>query len=196
MSLLCAYLLAGLLAHKALWEALKRRERPAAKAPQNMRLLLVKMVKVGILLGILIQTALPLFAKYGLRAELFPISGNPFSLRILGVVLYTIGLVTAILGRLQLGESWSDIEAPRAAEQRPVVSQGLYSYIRHPIYTGDVMLLVGLELALNSWLVLGAVLLVPVVFLRAVKEEKLLAKELSGYDPYLKRTKRFIPFVV
>jgi protein-S-isoprenylcysteine O-methyltransferase Ste14 len=40
------------------------------------------------------------------------------------------------------------------------------------------------------------VLLIPVVFLRAVKEEKLLAKELSGYDPYLKRTKRFIPFVV
>jgi protein-S-isoprenylcysteine O-methyltransferase Ste14 len=196
MSLVCAYLLAGLLVHKALWEVLKRRGAAAPKGPQSARLLIVKSIKVGILLGILLQTALPLFSKYGLPAELFPITADPFRLRIVGVILYTIGLGTAILGRLQLGESWSDIETPRAAEQRPVVSQGVYSYIRHPIYTGDVLLLVGLELALNSWLVLGGVLLIPVVFFRAVKEEKLLAKELSGYDPYLKRTKRFIPFVV
>jgi protein-S-isoprenylcysteine O-methyltransferase Ste14 len=34
------------------------------------------------------------------------------------------------------------------------------------------------------------------VFLRAVKEEKLLADRLTGYDEYVQRTKRFIPFVV
>jgi protein-S-isoprenylcysteine O-methyltransferase Ste14 len=58
------------------------------------------------------------------------------------------------------------------------------------------MLLLGLELCLHSWLVLGAVALIPVVFTRAVKEEKLLASRLQDYDLYIQRTKRFIPFVV
>jgi protein-S-isoprenylcysteine O-methyltransferase Ste14 len=198
MTLLCAYLLTALLAHKVLWEVLKRRGRPAAKSVHGVSLWFVKTVKVAILLGILIQTSLPLLAsaRHDLPAEVFPISTDPFRLRVAGVILYTVGLLTAILGRIQLGESWSDIESPRAADERPVVSHGLYSYIRHPIYCGDMLLLLGLELSLNSWLVLGAVLLIPVVFFRAVKEEKLLAKELSGYDSYVQRTKRFIPFVV
>jgi protein-S-isoprenylcysteine O-methyltransferase Ste14 len=196
MYLLSAYLLAGLLAHKALWEILKRGGVAQAKPKAAASVLVVKGVKVAILLGILLQAALPLLAKTGLPAEILPITTNPSALRLLGVILYTLGLLTAILGRLHLGKSWSDIETPKAAEERPVVSNGIYSYIRHPIYTGDVIMLLGLELALNSWLVLGVLVLIPVVFVRAVKEEKLLALSLTGYDAYVQRTKRFIPFVV
>ena len=77
-----------------------------------------------------------------------------------------------------------------------MVSRGVYAYIRHPIYSGDLLLLLGLELALNSWLVLGAAALIPIVFQRAVKEENSLSEQLSGYGAYIQRTKRFIPFVV
>lgn len=196
MLILCSYLLAGLVAHKVLWEVLKRRGPSATKSGRPLSLLLVKGVKIAILLGILTQTALPLLAKTGLPAEILPLSTEPFRMRVLGVILYTVGLLTAILGRIHLGKSWADIETPRAAEERAAVSHGVYAYIRHPIYSGDLLLLLGLELALNSWLVLGAVALIPVVFYRAVKEEKLLAEQLPGYDAYIKRTKRFIPFVV
>jgi protein-S-isoprenylcysteine O-methyltransferase Ste14 len=195
MTLLSVYFLAGLLAHKALWEVLKRDGTPNEKPKATLSLLLVKGVKVAILFGILIQTALPLLSKTGFPSEIFPITPDLAQLRIIGTVLFTVGLLTAILGRLHLGKSWSDIEAPRA-DDRAVVSHGIYGYIRHPIYSGDLIMLVGLELALNSWLVLGVLFLTPVVFLRAVKEEKLLADRLTGYDEYVQRTKRFIPFVV
>jgi protein-S-isoprenylcysteine O-methyltransferase Ste14 len=84
----------------------------------------------------------------------------------------------------------------QVGQQQEVVSNGIYRYIRHPIYAGDLLLLFGFELALNSWLVFAIMLLVPVVLRRAVLEEKLLATRLRGYDSYARRTKRFIPFVV
>ena len=195
MYLLSVYLLAGLIGHKVLWEVLKRDPKAPSqpKAKSAPELLLVKTVKIGILLGILAQTALPLLSRFGLPAEILPVSTEPGGIRAVGVTLFTIGLLTAILGRLNLGKSWSDIESPHAGQ---VVSNGVYAYIRHPIYSGDLIMLLGLELALNSWLVLGVLVLVPVVFLRAIKEEKLLAERLAGYDAYIQRTKRFIPFVV
>ncbi len=80
--------------------------------------------------------------------------------------------------------------------EQAVVSNGPYRLIRHPIYVGDLMLLFGLELALNSWLVLGVLLLAPIVLRQAVQEEKKLALALPGYQEYCANTKRFIPFVV
>jgi len=68
--------------------------------------------------------------------------------------------------------------------------------IRHPIYVGDLLLLIGLELALNSWLVLPAIILVPIVLAKAVQEERLLTQTLPGYEEYCRRTKRFVPFLL
>jgi len=191
MLFLRAYLFLGLMAHKVLWEVLKRGRRadyagPTAKPSFKLRL--IKGVKVAILTGILLQTVLPW--------DILPLPAGRPQIKIVGVIIYTLGLIIAILGRIHLGDSWSDIETPRAGKEAPVVTQGVYSYIRHPIYAGDLLLLVGLELALHSWLVLGAVALIPVVFTRAVKEEKLLASRLHGYDLYIQKTKRFIPFVL
>ncbi|MGE0126712.1 MAG: isoprenylcysteine carboxylmethyltransferase family protein [Blastocatellales bacterium] len=183
------YLLLGLVVHKALWEALKRRSSgsEAKQDGQPVSLKLVKAVKIAILLGIVAQTMSP---------DIFPITSSPFWLRVIGVLIYTAGQVIAMLGRLQLGENWSDIETAQVLRDQAVVSRGLYRYIRHPIYVGDLMLLAGLELSLNSWLVLTVGLLAPVVLLKAVREEKMLMKSLPGYVAYCAQTKRFIPFVV
>ncbi|MCG3160266.1 MAG: hypothetical protein JMDDDDMK_01335 [Acidobacteria bacterium] len=183
------YLLAGLVVHKALWEALKRRSSGGAakRAPQPLSLRLVKGVKVAILLGVVAQTMAP---------EILPISSSPFWLRVAGVLIYTAGLIVALLGRIQLGDSWSDIETAQVLRNQAVVSRGLYRYIRHPIYVGDLLLLAGLELSLNSWLALAVGLLAPVVLWKAVREERMLAESLPGYDAYCVQTKRFIPFIV
>lgn len=183
------YLLTGLIAHKALWEALKRRSSGGAakQERQSLSLRLIKGAKIAILLGVVAQTMAP---------DILPISSSPFWLRVTGVSIYTAGLVVALLGRLQLGESWSDIETAQVLRDQAVVSRGLYRYIRHPIYVGDLMLLAGLELSLNSWLALAVGLLAPVVLWKAVREEKMLMESLPGYDAYCAQTKRFIPFVV
>jgi protein-S-isoprenylcysteine O-methyltransferase Ste14 len=44
--------------------------------------------------------------------------------------------------------------------------------------------------------VLGAILLCPIVMWKAIKEERMLLRDLTGYVDYQQRTKRFIPFVI
>lgn len=183
------YLLSGLILHKAVWEYMKRRsgDSPKTSTPAGPVVTAMKAIKIMILLGILAQTLLP---------DILPITTSPMLLRLIGAAIYTIGLITALLGRLQLGTNWSDIETAQVLSRQQVVSDGLYRYIRHPIYIGDVILLTGLELSLNSWLVLGVALMTPFILWKAVREEEMLAATLTGYDDYRERTKRFIPFVV
>jgi protein-S-isoprenylcysteine O-methyltransferase Ste14 len=100
------------------------------------------------------------------------------------------------VSRLQLGSNWSDIETAKVLRDQAVVAIGVYRYIRHPIYVGDLLLLIGLQLSLNSWLVIAALLISPVVLWQAITEEKMLVESLPGYGAYCMRTKRFIPFVV
>ncbi|MEZ5428813.1 MAG: isoprenylcysteine carboxylmethyltransferase family protein [Pyrinomonadaceae bacterium] len=187
MLLLKFYLLSGLIIHKAVWEILRKKSAEQPKEKQSMGLLAVKAVKIGILLGIIVQTLLP---------DILPISADPFPFRVAGTLIYTLGLLTAIAARFQLGDNWANIETGQVLDRQQVVARGIYGFIRHPIYTGDLLLLLGLELALNSWLVLGVLVLAPVVLLKAIKEEQMLVRELSGYEAYCARTKRFIPFVI
>jgi protein-S-isoprenylcysteine O-methyltransferase Ste14 len=88
------------------------------------------------------------------------------------------------------------VEEAQVLPEQQVVSSGIYGYIRHPIYTGDLLLLAGLELALNSWLVLGVLAPLVMVVRRAKAEEAILSRALPEYADYTARTKRFIPFVV
>lgn len=190
--LLRAYLVAGLIAHKVVWERLKRHQRSTVTrtamgdAPLGVRA--AKLAKTIVLGAIVVQTIVPW--------PWLPIAPDPRTLTIIGVAVYTLGLAVAIAGRVQLGGNWSDIEAARVLEHQSVVRHGLYRFVRHPIYVGDLLLLTGLELALNSWLVLGVLVLTPVVLSRAVREEEMLKRSLAGYTEYCKTSKRFIPFVV
>ena len=193
MTALRIYLLAGLVLHKLVWEVLKRRQSVPSNSgatgtgARSLKLQAVKSIKIAILLAIAAQTLLP---------DIFPISTQPFVVRLAGVLIYTAGLAIAIMSRMQLGTNWSDIESATVLGKHQVISNGPYRYIRHPIYIGDLLLLTGLELALNSWLVLGVLLLAPVVLRQAVKEEKKLVATLPHYQAYCSQTKRFIPFVV
>ena len=190
MTPLRIYLLTGLLTHKLVWELLKRRSsREPRKAGKDLSigLAFVKAVKIALLVGIIAQTLAP---------EILPITSDAAVLRAVGVSVFTLGLLMAILSRIHLGSNWSDIEAGRVLQKQTVVSKGIYAYVRHPIYVGDLLLLLGLELSLNSWLVVSVVLLAPVVLWMALREEKMLADGLPGYRIYCAQTKRFIPFIV
>lgn len=184
------YLFSGLVFHKVVWIVMKRRgqsgEPPEAEnhLPQ---VLLARLIKLVILVLISIQISL---------VDVLPILREPLALRIAGGLLYGLGLIIAVLARIELGDSWSDIEVGGAPVDRQVVSGGPYRYLRHPIYVGDLLLLVGLELSLNSWFVCAAAALIPPVVFCALQEERFLRGALAGYEDYMHRTKGFIPFVV
>ncbi len=114
----------------------------------------------------------------------------------MGTAIYLTGLTIAILSRIQLGKNWANLEDFQVLPEQSVVSKGIYRYVRHPIYTGDILLLIGLELALNSWLVVAIIFLIPVIIRQTLAEEVLLSQKLSGYSNYCKRTKMFIPFIL
>jgi protein-S-isoprenylcysteine O-methyltransferase Ste14 len=70
------------------------------------------------------------------------------------------------------------------AEQR-VISTGPYALVRHPMYIGALVMLVGVPLALGSWWGLLAIIpMIIVLILRLLDEEKFLAKNLAGYRDY------------
>jgi protein-S-isoprenylcysteine O-methyltransferase Ste14 len=180
----------GLVLHKLVWEWMKRGSASAKSTPQPLSLSLkglVKLAKIGILLFLVIQT---------LFLDLFPILEEPAPLQIVGTVVYLTGLAMAITGRVQLGSNWANLEDYQILSNQDLVQTGIYRYIRHPIYTGDILLLLGLELALNSWLVIGVLGLILLVVRQTLAEEAILAKRFPDYSTYRRRTKMFIPFVV
>ena len=82
------------------------------------------------------------------------------------------------------------------AEQR-VVSNGPYALVRHPMYTGLIVMMAGMGPALGSWWGLPAVAVATAGFVaRLLDEEQFLAKNLAGYDAYRERVRhRLAPLV-
>jgi protein-S-isoprenylcysteine O-methyltransferase Ste14 len=80
---------------------------------------------------------------------------------------------------------------------QPVVSTGLYAIVRHPLYSGALLLLGLTPLALGSyWTMLVIPLLFPVLVWRLLDEEHFLKQNLPGYAQYCRTTRfRLIPWV-
>jgi protein-S-isoprenylcysteine O-methyltransferase Ste14 len=78
-----------------------------------------------------------------------------------------------------------------------VVSTGPYAVVRHPMYSGALVMLLGTPLALGSWW--GLLVFIPMAFTiawRARDEERFLIKNLSGYQEYCQTVRyRLMPFV-
>ena len=85
----------------------------------------------------------------------------------------------------------------KVEEGQTVVDTGLYGIVRHPMYAVTILLFLMMPLVLGSWFALIPMAFYPVIIvIRLLAEEKLLAKELPGYEDYQKKVKyRLIPFV-
>jgi protein-S-isoprenylcysteine O-methyltransferase Ste14 len=118
----------------------------------------------------------------------------PAALSAIGDVLVAVGLGVAMLVIIQNSYAAANV---RVDSGQTLVSTGLYGLVRHPMYTGNVVLMLGIPLALGSYW--GLLLLIPgmlVLVLRIRDEEKLLTRELSGYRDYTQRVRyRLLPYV-
>jgi protein-S-isoprenylcysteine O-methyltransferase Ste14 len=87
----------------------------------------------------------------------------------------------------------------RIQEERnqQVISRGVYSIVRHPMYLAGILMFLGAPLLLGSlYGVLAGVLICFLLVVRITGEEKMLINELEGYADYTKKVRyRLIPFV-
>ncbi|WP_233212552.1 isoprenylcysteine carboxylmethyltransferase family protein [Collimonas sp. PA-H2] len=83
------------------------------------------------------------------------------------------------------------------AQGQQVISSGPYALVRHPMYAGSLPLLIGMPLALGSWLGLIVLLLfMPALIWRLLDEEKFLRKNLAGYADYCQKVRyRLLPYI-
>ncbi len=121
-------------------------------------------------------------------------SAMPLYVVILGDALVALGFFIVFLVFRENTFTSATVEVTR--DQR-VISTGPYAAVRHPMYAGASLYLIGMPLALGScWGLLVLVPLIPVLVWRLVDEEKLLAKDLPGYTEYQRRMRsRLIPGV-
>ena len=85
----------------------------------------------------------------------------------------------------------------KVEQGQTVVDTGLYGIVRHPMYAATVILFLMMPLVLGSWYALIAFAFYPVIIIIRLKdEERLLSKELVGYEAYKQKVKyRLIPFI-
>ena len=78
-----------------------------------------------------------------------------------------------------------------------VISTGPYALVRHPMYDGSLVMGIGMALALGSWWALVVlVIMIPVLVVRILDEEKVLAKDLPGYTTYEQQVRyRLVPYL-
>jgi protein-S-isoprenylcysteine O-methyltransferase Ste14 len=83
------------------------------------------------------------------------------------------------------------------APDHKVVSTGPYALVRHPMYAGGLVMLLGMPIALGSWWgLLVMVAMLPALIWRLVDEEKFLTRNLPGYGEYREKVRyRLIPRV-
>jgi protein-S-isoprenylcysteine O-methyltransferase len=95
-----------------------------------------------------------------------------------------------------LGRLW--VHEVAIQSQHEVVDAGPYRWIRHPAYSGSLLGFIGVGLAMGNWAALLVIAAIPMLAYayRVSVEERALARALGDeYRAYMRRTRRFIPFV-
>jgi protein-S-isoprenylcysteine O-methyltransferase Ste14 len=106
-------------------------------------------------------------------------------------VLLICGMAWAVWSLRSLGRNVSVL-----AQARDVVDQGPYRWVRHPLYSGEIVSALGLAIAANSYPALALwVALCGMAVYRALREEQVLLRALPAYRTYRNRTAALLPGV-
>lgn len=163
-------------------ELLKKRLK--AKEEQGEQKIVVKLSGLMFLLGFVIAGLTYRFSWYTLPK---------------GVVIFAtaVFLASYILYAQVIRENKYLSRIIEVEENQKVIDTGLYSIIRHPMYSATILLFLSIPLILGSVYSFIIFLAYPFIIVKRIKgEEEFLIKELSGYREYMKKVKyRLIPFV-
>jgi protein-S-isoprenylcysteine O-methyltransferase Ste14 len=140
-----------------------------------------------VIIAVLLIRVLPV--KHGI-----PVRSSSNVLHGGGVALCIVGLAFAVWARRHLGRNWGMPMSLK--EEHELVTTGPYHYLRHPIYTGILLAVLGSGLVVGRlWLVVFIVVC-PFLIFSARTEERLMMQQFPNeYPEYKKKTKALIPFV-
>jgi len=121
-------------------------------------------------------------------------SSVPAAVSVVGDVMVAAGFLISMITTIQNGYAAANINVE---SDQKVVSTGFYALVRHPMYFGNVVLMIGIPLALGSyWVLLFVIPGLAVLATRILDEEKVLAHELAGYREYEQQVHyRLVPYV-
>jgi protein-S-isoprenylcysteine O-methyltransferase Ste14 len=121
-------------------------------------------------------------------------SSLPLLVCLVGDVLVASGLGVAMLVIAQNSYAAANV---RVEAEQTLVCTGLYKVVRHPMYTGNLILMAGIPLALDSlWSLLLVIPGLIVLAIRIHDEEQLLKQELAGYREYTQQVRyRLAPYL-
>ncbi len=116
---------------------------------------------------------------------------------------FAVGLAALLGGTLLRRHCWRILGKyftgnVKVAADQPVIQTGVYRWVRHPSYTGGMLMYMGTGLALTNWLsvlIITAAGLAAYVYRVRVEERALLEQLGPQYESYMRNTKRFVPFV-
>jgi protein-S-isoprenylcysteine O-methyltransferase Ste14 len=169
------------------WWWRSSRDPTARREDRGSMALVVGSALVGLLLGFVLASQWRGAAIPWLRPQV----------TIAGIVFIVVGTVLRWWSILTLGRYFTLDVAVRSTQA--VVQSGPYRFVRHPSYTGLLLIFVGIGLTLANWASIIAILVVCSLGLlyRVRIEERALAESLGQpYVDYMRHTKRFIPLVV
>jgi protein-S-isoprenylcysteine O-methyltransferase Ste14 len=113
----------------------------------------------------------------------------------IGAALVLLGVGLAIYARIYLGRNWG---MPMSRKEEPeLVTGGPYACVRHPIYTGIMVAMLGSTIGESLFWILPLALFVPYFIYSARREEQLMCEQFpSQYPDYMRRTKMIAPFLL
>jgi protein-S-isoprenylcysteine O-methyltransferase Ste14 len=164
---------------------LERRKRVGPWAEQSIT------QKIIISFAFITCIALLIFCSLDYRFGWSPV---PTFISLIGDALVALGLLINLFVFRENTYVASTVET--FAGQK-VISTGLYGIVRHPLYVGVLIMMIGVPLALDSWWGLASIaLIVPVLIWRILDEESFLKKDLPGYREYTQKVRyRLVPYV-
>ncbi len=112
----------------------------------------------------------------------------------LGIYIFGMLLVMASMNANEFAETTVNIQEERGQK---VIDKGIYSIVRHPMYTGFIFFITGVNVWLGTYLslILSLIFLAIALKSRISIEEKTLLNDLEGYEDYCKKVKhRLIPY--
>lgn len=128
-----------------------------------------------------------------LRRHLF---ANPLGVQYIGILLMLIGCGFAIWARFTLGRNWSGMVTVK--EDHALITRGPYASVRHPIYTGILLALLGTAVVGGTLLGTLEVAAVTLGFWLKLRTEEKFMLETFGeqYAAYRQRVKALVPYVI
>ena len=127
----------------------------------------------------------------GLPAWLSP---YPDAWPVAGGVLMFAGSALLVAGLVRLGPGLTPLPFPK--DGAALIQTGPFALVRHPMYSGGIVLAVGWALCVQSWLTLGyAVALFVFLDAKSRREERWLAEKFPAYATYRRRVRKLVPFI-